>query len=284
MTFSILEFVLKHKVTPYLTAALRQQKRGKSMRKTAFITGGGGYIGSRIASVLAGEDICVAVCDISGDAVARTVRQISKEGGMIKGYVADVTDSADIEKAINAAAEDFGSLDIMIHVAGGSARIAGPEAKYVPLVEQEDYVIDRVLKVNLYGAFWASRAAARIMIRQGTGGKIINFSSAVGLNGLAACSDYAAAQGGVMSLTKALAKELGPYKINVNSVAPGVVMRPEETGGEHRAYGTNVLGEKCTAQDVADLVAFLVSDKAGFITGQTYVIDGGRTLSMKGTD
>ena len=87
-----------------------------------------------------------------------------------------------------------------------------------------------------------------------------------------------------MSLTKALAKELGQYKINVNSVAPGVVMRPEENGGDERALGTNLLGEKCTATDVADLVEFLVSDKAGFITGQTYVIDGGRTLSMKGTD
>ena len=106
----------------------------------------------------------------------------------------------------------------------------------------------------------------------------------MGINGLKSCTDYAAAKGGVMSLTKALAKELGPYKINVNSVAPGVVMRPEEKGGDERALGTNLLGKKCTATDIANLVEFLVSDKAGFITGQTYVIDGGRTLSMKGTD
>ncbi|MDY5626296.1 MAG: SDR family oxidoreductase, partial [Clostridia bacterium] len=171
-----------------------------------------------------------------------------------------------------------------VHIAGGSARIAGKNAKYVPLVEQEDYVIDRVLKVNLYGAFWASRAAARIMIKQGEGGKIINFSSAVALNGLAGCADYAASKGGVMSLIKSLAKELGPYKINVNSVAPGIVMRPEESGGSDRALNTNVLGEKCTADDIANLVEFLASDKARFITGQTYVCDGGRTLSMKGTD
>ena len=122
------------------------------------------------------------------------------------------------------------------------------------------------------------------MIKQGEGGKIINFSSAVGLNGLKCCTDYAAAKGGVMSLTKALAKELGPYKINVNSVAPGVVMRPEENGGDDRALKTNLLGKKCMAEDIANLVEFLVSDKAGFITGQTYVCDGGRTLSMKGTD
>lgn len=122
------------------------------------------------------------------------------------------------------------------------------------------------------------------MIKQGEGGKIINFSSAVGLNGLKTCCDYAASKGGVISLTKALAKELGQYKINVNSVAPGIVMRPEEKCSDERALNTNLLGEKCYASDIANLVEFLVSDKARFITGQTYVCDGGRTLSMKGTD
>ena len=254
------------------------------MNKVAFITGAGGYIGGQTAITLAEKGVTVAVCDLNQEAVNRTVEQIIALGGIAKGYVADVTESASIDQAINSAAKHFGRLDIMVHVAGGSARFAGKDARYVPLVEQEDYVIDRVLKVNLYGAFWASRAAARIMIKQGQGGKIVNFASAVGLNGLVACSDYAASKGGVMSLTKSLAKELGPYKINVNSVAPGVVMRPEENGGSDRALKTNVLGEKCTAQDIANLVSFLVSDEAKFITGQTYVIDGGRTLSMKGTD
>ena len=112
----------------------------------------------------------------------------------------------------------------------------------------------------------------------------MEFSSAVGLNGLATCCDYAAAKGGVISLTKALAKELGQYKINVNSVAPGVVQRPGEDTDPERTLKTNLLGEKCLASDIANLVEFLVSDKARFITGQTYVCDGGRTLSMKGTD
>ncbi len=252
--------------------------------KTAFITGAGGYIGGETAVTLAKSGINVAVCDINEDAIQKTVDSITAIGGTAKGYVIDVTDSKDVDKVVNEIVKDFGSLDIMVHIAGGSARIAGPDAKYAPLVEQEDYVIDRVLKVNLYGAFWASRAAARVMIKQGTGGKIINFSSAVGLNGLANCCDYAASKGGIISLTKALAKELGPHKINVNSVAPGVVMRPEENGGSDRALKTNLLGEKCDASDIANLVEFLVSDKAKFITGQTYVCDGGRTLSMKGTD
>lgn len=252
------------------------------MSKTAFITGAGGYIGSETAVTLANTGIKVAVCDINETAISNTVKRIEEIGGIAKGYVFDVTDSKSVDETVRQIVTDFGSLDIMVHIAGGSARIAG--GQYVPLVEQKDSVIDTVLKVNLYGAFWASRAAARVMIKQGSGGKIINFSSAVGLNGLKTCTDYAASKGGVMSFTKALAKELGPYKINVNSVAPGVVMRPEENGGIDRALKTNLLNEKCEASDIANLVEFLVSDKAKFITGQTYVIDGGRTLSMKGTD
>lgn len=254
------------------------------MKKVAFITGGGGYIGSEVALTLARGGIAVAVCDINQETVQKTVEKIKEIGGEAFGRVMDVTDSADVEAAVAETVEKFGRLDIMVHVAGGSARIAGPTAKYRPLVEQEDYVIDRVLKVNLYGAIYASRAAARVMIKQGEGGRIINFSSAVGLNGLKGCVDYAASKGGVISMTRALAKELGGYKITVNSVAPGIVCRPEEKVSPERMYGTNLLGEKCTAEDIAALVEFLVSDKARFITGQTYVCDGGRTLSMKGTD
>lgn len=252
------------------------------MNKTAFITGAGGYIGTQTAITLAKAGINIAVSDINEKSVKATVDKVIAAGGNAKGYAADVSDSKDIEEAIQKAAADFGSLDIMVHVAGGSARIAG--GSYVPLVEQEDRVIDTVLKVNLYGAFWASRAAARIMIKQGTGGKIINFASAVGINGLLCCCDYAASKGGVMSMTKSLAKELGQYKINVNAVAPGVVMRPNEGDDTDRATKTNFLGEKCTAEDIANLVAFLASDKARFITGQTYICDGGRSLSMKGSD
>ncbi len=256
------------------------------MEKTAFITGGAGYIGSETAKALARDGAKVAICDINEEAINRTVEEIKAMGGEAVGMVADVSDSKDIEAAINKAADIFGGLDIMVHVAGGSARVAGPNAQYHPLIDQEDYVIDRVLKINLYGAIWASRAAARIMVKQGRGGKIINFSSTVGVNGLGGCTEYAAAKGGVISFTKSLAKELGQYKINVNSVAPGIVMRPEAvaSAGDAHAYKTNFLGERCYGSDIAELVAFLASDKARFITGQTYICDGGRSLAMKGSD
>lgn len=252
--------------------------------KTAFITGAGGYIGSCCACTLAKKGIAIAVCDISEAAVQRTVEAITSAGGTARGYVSDVTDCEVITACIDRVAEEMGGIDIMIHVAGGTARIAGSDAKYLPLVQQDPAVIRRVLDVNLMGAIWCSRAAAKHMIAQGRGGKILNFSSVVGLNGLKDCTDYAAAKAGVMGLTHSLAKELGPYRINVNSVAPGIVMRPDDMGGDARAFGTNVLGIKCTAQDVADLVEYLCSDKARFITGQVYAIDGGRSLSMKGSD
>lgn len=254
-------------------------------KKVAFITGGGGYLGGETARTLAREGVAVGVCDIREEPVERVVEQIVAQGGEAKGYIADVSDSADITSAIARCAEDFGRLDIMIHAAGGSTRIAGPQAKWVPLVEQEDYVIDKVLKVNLYGAFWASRAAARIMLQQGEGGKILHLASTVGVNGMCCSTDYGAAKGGIMSLTKGLAKELGPHNIQVVCVAPGCVARPEDTFlTDHYKYGTNFLNQMCTATDIADLIAFLVSEKNRFITGQTYIIDGGRTLALKGTD
>ena len=250
------------------------------MKKTAIITGAGGYIGGETAKALAKEGIAVAVCDINREAVEKTVSAIKAAGGDAEGYIIDVADSASVDKAVSEVVKRFGGLDISIHVAGGSARIAG--GNYVPLTEQTDHVIDTVLKVNLYGAMYVSRAAAKEMIKGGRGGRIINFSSIVGTQGLTNCTEYAAAKGGVIALTKSLAKELGEYKITVNSVAPGVVMRPEENND--RAYKTNFLGEKCTAADIADLTAFLVSDKARFITGQVCVCDGGRSLAMKGSE
>lgn len=252
-------------------------------KKVAVVTGAGGYIGSETAVRLSKSGMIVAVCDINEKTTLKTCERIKEIGGESKGYIIDVADSAWVDRIFDEIKNDFGSVDISIHIAGGSARIAGPLAQYRRLCDQEDYVIDAVLKTNLYGALYVSRAAGKIMREQATGGRIINFSSTVGLNGLKDCVEYAAAKAGVIGMTKALAKEMGEYGVTVNSVAPGIVMRPEEKG-DARAFDTNFLKKKCTAEDVANLVNYLVSDEAAFITGQVYVIDGGRSLAMKGTD
>ena len=258
----------------------------ENKKKVALITGAGGYIGGECAVTLAKEGKTVAVCDINEAGIHATVERILALGGEAKGYLIDVTDPEDVDRVVAEVVRDFGRLDIAIHVAGGSARIAqreGKEVRYVDLYEQDPYVIDRVLQVNLYGAIWVSRAAARVMVKQGEGGRIVCFSSIIAQNGLAHCADYAAAKGGVISLVKALAKELGPHGITVNAVLPGLVRRPTDPDDEHYAK-TNVLGRKCLGSEVADLVAFIVSEKAGFITGAEHIIDGGRRLSQRGSD
>ena len=164
----------------------------------------------------------------------------------------------------------------MVHAAGGSAR-----GKMAPLIEQTDDVLESVLQINLFGALYASRAAAREMVRQGRGGRIINISSVVALNGLRGCVDYAASKGGIIAMTRSLCKELAEYGITVNTVAPGIVQRPGETND---AVHTNFLGVRCTAEDVANVILFLASEDARFVTGQTYAVDGGRGLAMKGSD
>ena len=248
--------------------------------KVAFVTGAGGYIGGTTARMLAAEGSKVAVCDITDEVCARTVHDIREAGGTAIAAPVDVTDSAGVDAAVKNAVEAFGGLDIMIHVAGGSAR-----QDMKPLADQRDEVILRVLGVNLLGALWTSRAAARILRDQGRGGRIVNISSIVALNGLKGSVDYAASKGGVIAMTRALAKEMGPFGVTVNSVAPGVVQRPG-TGADDSDYAlkTNFLGRKCEATDIAEAILFLCSDAARFVTGQTWVVDGGRGLAMKGSD
>lgn len=252
--------------------------------KTIVITGAGGFIGGECAEYLARRGAKLALADLSSAALEKTAARVAEAGGEAFCRVTDVTDSADVNALIADTVDRFGELYASVHVAGGSARIAGPEAKYVELTEQEDYVIDRVLKVNLYGAIYLARAAGRQLKAQGKGGRILSFSSVVGQNGLKTCVDYAAAKGGVTSMTKALAKELGPYGITVNAVSPGVVARPEADANLDYQLKTNFLGKRCLASHVSPLVAFLLSEEAEFITGQTYIADGGRSLAMKGTD
>ena len=247
------------------------------MEKVVFITGAGGYLGGDIARRFAAQGMKVAACDINEGSMEKLVADITAAGGTVKTYPLNIRNSAEVDAAVEDAVKTFGRLDIMIHAAGGSERNRAATLDKLP-----DEVIEDIIGVNLMGAFWASRAAARVMIAQGEGGKIINFASAVALCGLAQRTSYAASKGGVISLTRSLAKELGPHQINVNAVAPGIVLRPDQSDAP--AKTTNVFGRKCLAEDITDLVEFLCSDKASYITGQTYVIDGGRSLSMKGTD
>ena len=248
-------------------------------KKVAFITGAGGNMGRKFALDLAKQGIDLALCDINEENINSLLEQVRALGVTAYGYVADISDAELAEKSIKDAANDLGGLDILIHAAGGSAR---KEKTY--LIQQSVEVIDKMIKINLMSALYINRAAAQVMVAQGTGGRIINISSATGINGSRRNVEYSASKGGVMSLTKALCKELGEYKITVNCVSPGLVQRPEQEFVEKNVYGSNYLNEMCTADDISAAVCFLASEEAHFITGQIIQVDGGRTLSMKGSD
>ncbi len=253
-------------------------------QKVMIVTGAGGYIGGEIARTLAKNGDMIVVTDITLDTAERTAKEIRELGGHATAIALDVTDSAAVNAAFSEIAETYGRLDAMVHAAGGSARLAGPNATWEDLVNQEDYVIDAVIRVNLYGAIYTARAAAQIMIQNKTAGRIVLISSVAGINGLAGRAEYSAAKGGVIALSKALAKEVGKYGITVNTVAPGAVGNHTVPDDRPDMLKTNFLGRRGSAVDIANGVAFMVSDRSGFVTGQTLQVDGGRTLATKGTD
>lgn len=243
------------------------------MKKTAIIVGGGGNIGRACALSLAAEGYAIAVTDLNLETAQRTAAELVNCGKTARAYAVDVTSSAAVNKNVTVVLQDFGRIDAVVYTSGGSAR-----KQMARLVCQTDEVILNNIAVNLFGAIYYDRAAANVMIEQGSGGRLIHISSIVGIQGNIGCVEYSAAKGGLIAMTKSLAMELGEYGITVNCVAPGLVPRPDDPSDTRP---TNYLHQIAKAEGVADVVAFLASEKASFITGQNYVVDGGRSLGLK---
>lgn len=240
----------------------------------AIVTGGGGSIGRAVALELAAEGAAVVVTDINPERAQTVADEITAAGARALALTLDVRERPQVREMANSVLRQFGRIDILVNSAGGSAR-----ERMSLYHDSEDDVVDWVLQVNLMGVLHCIRAVINPMIEQHRG-KIVNVASIVALQGKARCVDYAAAKGGIIALTKSLAIEVGPLGVNVNCVSPGLVPRcPEREGHVTR---TNFLGRMCAPEEVAHLVAYLVSEKAGFITGQNYVIDGGRSLGLHG--
>jgi NAD(P)-dependent dehydrogenase (short-subunit alcohol dehydrogenase family) len=250
------------------------------MQKVAAITGGGQGIGRAAAIRFAEAGYAVSLCDIDKEAGAEVIRRIRKLGGKAMFMRADTGIPEEIERWLRLTRDDFGTIDILINNTGISCNGSMLDLRL------EDW--DRVLSVNLRGAFVASQTAARTMKEQDTGGSIVNIASTRALMSEADTEAYSASKGGILALTHAMAVSLGKYGIRVNAVSPGWI----ETGDWQRTDRavTPVHSEQDRLQhpagrvgvpdDIAQACLYLCGEHAGFITGQNLVIDGGMTVKM----
>jgi len=242
----------------------------------AIVTGGALGIGQAISLHLASEGACLLVADIELAQANKVVTEIKALGGKAIAAKTDVTKSEEANQMVKAALDEFGKIDILVNNAGGS-----PHGTRSLFCQSEERVWDVVLGVNLKGVLSCTRAVINHMIQRQRG-KIISIGSIAGLMGTAGLADYSAAKGGVITFSKALAKEVASYGINVNCVCPGPIATeyfltlPEEA--KQRYLRTIPLGRFGKPEEVASLVGYLASDEADFITGQVFVIDGGRSL------
>jgi len=248
--------------------------------KTALVTGAAHGFGRAIALGLAGLGASVFASDVATDELAETERLAAEAGHPVDVATVDVSDREAVDAWVARALRARGRLDILVNDAGG---VLGQVGK--PLEEVSDADWRHIFAVNLDGAFHTSRAVAPSM-KASRGGRIVNISSGAGLGvSLTGIQAYAAAKAGQIGLTRQLAHELGPWGITVNSVAPGFVRSNPTTEKQWASYGEDgqrklvegiALKRLGTPDDIVHAVLFFASDVAGWITGQTLSVDGGR--------
>jgi NAD(P)-dependent dehydrogenase (short-subunit alcohol dehydrogenase family) len=252
--------------------------RGRVGGKTCIVTGAGSGIGRAIAIRLAEEGGRVLCADLSADGTADTARQIETDGGVALDWVADVSDPVAVQAMVAAAADRWGGVDVLVNNAG--VNIPGL------LHEVTDEAIDRTLDVNVKGQLYGCRAVIPLMLAQG-GGSIVNISSVNGIVSEPFLTVYSASKGASVMLTKGVALDYAKQGIRCNVVCPGWVDTPinyphaELLGGLQHVYDTidsfQPIGRPGEPREIANVVLFLASDEASFMTGSVVSVDGGMT-------
>lgn len=245
--------------------------------RTAFVTGGSKGLGRAIAERFVEEGARVVIADIDQEYLDKTLAETSVDASRLTAVNLDVSDFDAVEAAINGAIAEFGALDILVNNAGYS-----PKKNWL---EYEISEWQKVLDVNLSGEFYGCRAVAEHMMERKSG-RIINLSSSAWRHGGVATGGglpYTASKAGVIGLTRALCKALGPYNITVNAIAPGPTPTPMTSSwlsAAEEALIENIpLRRLGTARDIANAALFLASDEAAFITGSCLDVNGGLTMS-----
>ncbi len=244
--------------------------------KAALITGGGRGIGRAAALLFAREGASVAVSDLSADNLAETVELINKDGGQAISIAGDVTVPADIDAMVQSTLKAFNRLDCAFNNAG----IAGyqVDAAGQKTADWSEEAFDRMIAVNLKGVWLSMRAEIKHMEAHG-GGAIVNTASIAGLIGIPTSSAYTAAKHGVVGLTKTAGIEYAKQGIRVNSVCPGYI-ETDMTKSAMELRGDQILSttpfrRMGQAQEIAEMVCWLCSDRASYVTGANYNVDGG---------
>lgn len=242
--------------------------------KVALVTGGSRGIGKAIALELAKGGATVVInYNGSRDKAMDLKQEIEGRGGRAEIYQCNVSDFAKCEELVHGIVKQFGSLDILVNNAGIT------KDGLLMKMSEEDF--DRVVDVNLKGAFNTIRFASRQMLKQKSG-RIINLSSVVGVAGNAGQANYASSKAGIIGLTKAAAKELASRGITVNAIAPGFIETDMTDALPEKVKEATVsqipLGRFGRSQDVARLATFLASEASGYITGQVIHVDGGMVM------
>ncbi len=239
--------------------------------KNAVVTGAGRGLGRAIATVLATQGAAVAVWDLNKDGAEETVEAITAAGGKAIAVAGDAADAAAVAESAARTREELGAITVLVNNAGIT--------NYVPFTDLSEETWDQMMRINLKGPFLVTREFVPDML-EAEWGRIVNISSSSAQTGAPALGHYAASKGGVIGLTKALAIEFAAKGITVNNVPPGFVDTPLLREG----FDLDKVAEKMPMkrpgkpEDIAHAVAYLVSEEAAYVTGQTLSVNGGRYL------